>query len=308
MGQHTLSYLKNTNRTFDNILDSVVLKNNKNIIFKWNYITSGYPIVQNLGNSGDGVLATEDRFGMIFPGPNGEMYPASACSIGAYTAAGKTPQIDGAVPATDTATTVAGYDIQMDCESAAATGGEIVLGGSPLGSIGNKFVVGTHHGYIDATFLTADWTDFDAVGIGFRKVEDFNDGHVPILDAGAADDGIYTDFAAYGCMTDTDVRTMTDLNNSGTSVVTDVTQVPVDGQNMRLRISLAKDGAVTYSFVNNAVAGAGTLAAPAGAAAFTFDSGDTVVPYLFTSSDTAAADELHLKDIEINREGEVAWV
>ena len=308
MAQHTLSYLKNTNRTFDNILDSVVLKNNKNIIFKWNYISCGYPIVQNLGNSADGVLATEDRFGMIFPGPNGEMYPASACSIGAYTVAGKTPQIDGAVPATDTATTAAGYDIQMDCETAAATGLEVVLGGSPLGSVGNKFTVGTNSGYIDATFFTADWTDFDGVGIGFRKVEDFNDGHVPILDAGAADDGIYTDFAAYGCMTDTDVRTMTDLNNSGTSVVTDVTQVPVDGQNMRLRISLAKSGAVTYSFVNNAVAGAGTLAAPAGAVAYTFDDGDVVVPYLFTSSDTGAADELFLKDVEINREGEVAWV
>ena len=308
MGQKTLSYLKNTNRTFDNILDSVVLKNNKNIIFKWNYISSGYPIVQNIGNSADGVLATEDRFGMIFPGPNGEMYPASACSIGAYTAAGKAPQVDGAVVATDAGDLAAGFDIQMDCESAAATGLEIVLGGSPMGSVGNKFTVGTNHGYLDATFFTADWTDFDAVGIGFRKVEDFNDGHVPILDAGSAADGIYTDFAAYGVMTDTDVRTMTDLNNSGTSVVTDVTQVPVDADNMRLRISLAKNGAVTYSFVNNAEAGAGTLAAPAGAAAYTFDDGDVVVPYLFTSSDTAAADELFLKDVEVNREGEVAWV
>ena len=308
MAQKTLSYLKNTNRTFDNILDSVVLKNNKDIIFKWNYISCGYPIVQNLGNSADGVLATEDRFGMIFPGPNGEMYPASACSIGAYTAAGKTPQIDGAVAATDAGDTAAGYDLQMDCETAAATGLEIVLGGSPLGSVGNKFTIGTHSGYIDATFFTADWTDFDGVGIGFRKVEDFDDGHVVILDAGSAADGIYTDFVAYGAMTDTDVRTMTDINGSGTSVVTDVTQVPVDADNMRLRISLASNGAVTYSFVNNAEAGAGTLAAPAGAVAYTFDDGDVVGPYLFTSSDTGAADELFLKDVEISRSGEVAWV
>tara|TARA_R110000765_G_scaffold293439_1_gene388883 strand:+ start:193 stop:1119 length:927 start_codon:yes stop_codon:yes gene_type:complete len=308
MGQKTRSFLKNENRNFDNILDSVVLKNNNDIIFKYNYITCGYPITQNLGNSGDGVLATEDRFGMIFPGPNGEMYPAAACSIGAYTAAGKAPQVDGAVVATDAGDLAAGFDIQMDCESAAATGLELTPGGSPMGSFGNKFVVGTHSGYIDATFFTADWTDFDGVGIGFRKVEDFNDGHVPILDAGSAADGIYTDFAAYGVMTDTDVRTMTDLNNSGTSVVTDVTQVPVDADNMRLRITLAKDGAITYSFVNNAEAGAGTLAAPAAAVAFSFDSGDTVIPYIYTSADTAAADELFLKDVEISRAGEVEWV
>ena len=60
-------------------------------------------------------------------------------------------------------------------------------------------------------------------------------------------------------------------------------------------------GVVTYSFVVNAVAGAGTLAAPATTAAFTFDDGDVVVPYIATLSDTANADVLSLKDVEVKR-------
>ena len=57
----------------------------------------------------------------------------------------------------------------------------------------------------------------------------------------------------------------------------------------------------------NAVAGAGTLAAPATTAAFTFDDGDEVVPYIFTSSDTAAADVLWLKDVTVYRTPGVSY-
>ena len=277
------------------------------VIFNYNYITCAAPVVTSLGNSGDGIMATEDKFGILFFGPNNEIMPSTACSIGAYTVAGKTPQLDGTVPAVDTATTQAGFDVQLDCETAAATGMEPVLAGGPMGGNNNGFTIGTHSGFIDATFNTPDWTDFDGVGIGFRKVQDFDDGHVPILDAGSAADGIYTDFAAFGAMTDTDIRTMTDLNNSGTSTVTDVGVVPVDGQNMRVRINLSSAGVVTYQHVNNAVAGAGTLATPSGVAAFTFDNGDVVVPYIFTSSDTAAADVLWLKDCTVSRSPGVSY-
>ena len=272
-------------------------------VFKWNYISCGYPIVTSLGNSGDGVMATEDKFGMLFPGPNiGELYPATAISVGAYTAAGKTPQVDGSVPATDTASTAAGLDLQMDCETGGADVGlEMILGGGPLGG-NHGYTVGTNTGYIDATFFTADWTDFDCVAIGFRKVEDFNDGHVPILKGAAAADGVYTDFAAFGALGDTNLETMTDLNNSGTSVSTDLgSDVPVDAQNLRLRINLEAGGTVKYRFVVNAVAGEGTLAEPSGAVAYTFDDGDVVIPYIATLSDTAAADELMLKDVTVRK-------
>ena len=271
-------------------------------VFKWNYIDCGYPIVTSIGNSGDGVMATEDKFGMIFPGPNGEWYPATAISVGAYTAAGKTPQVDGSVPATDTASTSAGLDLQMDCETGGADVGlEMVVGGGPMGG-NHGITVGTHSGYIDATFITPDWTDFDCVAIGWRKVEDFNDGHVPILKTAASGDGVYTDFAAFGALGDTNLETATDLNNSGSSTSTDLgASVPVDAQNLRVKIHVGYDGVVTYGFVVNAVAGAGTLDEPASAASFTFDSGDQIIPYIATLSDTAAADVLYLKDITVKK-------
>ena len=276
-----------------------------NDVFRWNYISCGMPIVSNLGHSADGVMATEDKFGMIFPGPQQQWYPASCLSIGAYTAVGKTPQVDGSVPATDTATTSAGLDIQMDCETAADTGLEVVLGGGPLGGF-NGFTIGTHTGYIDATFITPDWTDFEGVGIGFRKVQDFNDGHVPILKAGSAADGVYTDFAAQGAMGNTNIQTMTDLNNSGTSTVTNANIIPVDGQNMQLRITISSSGAVTYAHAINGVAGAEighltTIGSGTEYAAFSFDDGDEVIPYLYTSADTAAADVLYLKDVTVRK-------
>ena len=287
--------------TYGDLSDEQLTKLGPEIIFQYNYISCANPVVSQWGDTTDGVLATEARFGMLFFGPNNELYPASCCSIGAVTVAGKTPAVDGAVPATDTSATLAGFDIQMDAETAADTGLEIVLSGGPLGGNANGFTVGTHRGYIDATFITADWSDFEGVGVGFRKVEDFNDGHVPILKAGAAADGVYTDFAAFGSMGDTDIKTMTDLNDTGTSVVTDVGVVPVDGDNMRLRIFLHGNGKVTYSHVNDEEAGAGTQAEPSGTVAYTFDDGDVVIPYLYTSADTAAADELFLKDCKVVR-------
>jgi len=274
-----------------------------NTVFKWNYISCGMPIVSSLGNSGDGVMATEDKFGMIFPGPNGEWYPASACSIGAFTAAGKTPQVDGDIPATDTAATQAGFDLQMDCETGGADVGlEVVVGGGPMGG-NHALTVGTHSGYIDATFQTPDWTDFDCVAIGWRKVEDFDDGHVPILKASSnAADGIYADYAVFGNMGDTNLETVTQLNTGGSNTLTDLGgSVPVDNQNLRIKIHVSSGGVVTYGFVVNAVAGAGALAQPASVAAFTFDDGDVIVPYIATLSDTAAADVLWLKDITVKK-------
>ena len=273
-----------------------------NTVFKWNYISCGMPIVSNLGNSGDGVMATEDKFGIIFPGPNGEWYPASACSIGAYTAAGKTPQVDGDIPATDTSGTQAGFDLQMDCETGGADVGlEVVVGGGPMGG-NHALTVGTHSGYIDATFQTPDWTDFDCVAIGWRKVEDFDDGHVPILKTAASGDGVYTDYAAFGNMGNTNLETATELNTGGASTSTDLgASVPVDNQNLRIKIHVSSGGVVTYGFVVNAEAGAGALAQPASVAAYTFDDGDVIVPYIATLSNTSAADVLWLKDITVKK-------
>ena len=55
--------------------------------------------------------------------------------------------------------------------------------------------------------------------------------------------------------------------------------------------------------IQNAVAGAGTLAAAANAVAYSFDAGDTVIPYFFTHGKDHNDNELLLKDIEIYRAG-----
>lgn len=271
------------------------------IICKWNYTTCNAPIVSEAGlGDAAGALSAGQSLGIIYPGPNGEMYPSTMTLVGAFTTTGMVPQIEGAVVGTDAGDTAVGFNVQLDGESTNNSGFEWTCG-SLHGSNSNKYVVGTHSGHIDVTFWTSDWTDWDCVAIGFRKAEAHQSGHNAILAAGNAADGVYTDFAAFGAMTDTDIRTMTDLNNSGTSTVTDVGVVPVDSDNMRLRVTLASDGKVTYSHVNNAEAGAGTLAEPGSAAAFTFDSGDTLIPYIAVLKNGAADVELLIKDIEIKR-------
>ena len=44
-----------------------------------------------LANSAAGVLADGDKFSMLFIGPNGETYPATCVSVGAFAATGTAP-------------------------------------------------------------------------------------------------------------------------------------------------------------------------------------------------------------------------
>jgi hypothetical protein len=272
------------------------------IIFKWNYTTCNAPIVSEAGlQDAAGALTAGQSIGCAFPGPNGELFPSTMTLVGAFTTTGMYPQIEGAIPQDDAGATAVGFNVQLDGETTNNCGMEWTCG-SLHGSNSNKFVVGQHSGYIDATFWTSDWTDYDCVVIGFRKAEAHQSGHNAILAAGSdASNGVYTDFAAFGAMTDTDIRTMTDLNDSASSTMTDVGVVPVDSDNMRLRVSLSSTGAVTYSHVNNAEAGAGTLAEPGSVEAFSFDTGDTLIPYIATLKNVAADVELLIKDVEIKR-------
>ena len=250
-------------------------------IFQYNYITCPPPVTSMLSNSAVGVLGDGDKFGMMFFGPNGQVYPAACVAVGAFSAGGTAPMLDGTVPATDTATTHAGLNLAMDGETTNNVGLQMIPGGNAQGTGPHTFTVGTHSGSIDATFQAADYTDFDCIVIGFRKVENFNTGHAPVV---------------------ANIEIQTDLNNSGTSTSTDCgASVPVDTQNLRLKVNLSSAGVVTYELVVNAVAGAGTLAAPASTAAFTFDDGDVLVPYLATLKNATATDEIFLKDITVTR-------
>ena len=91
-------------------------------IFEWDYISCGHPIVSNTGVSADGVMAEGDKYGMLFPGSNGQLYSATCCNIGVAAATTNWPTVVGTVPATDASATAAGLSFHMDNGNADNTG------------------------------------------------------------------------------------------------------------------------------------------------------------------------------------------
>ena len=278
-------------------------KSQPTTIFDWNYITCGSPMFSHAqsSNSSGPVTATEHRIGMLWPGANGDLYPAEMCRIGASTGPLETQVFEGTVPAVDLGSTAAGLNMQMDQDTAADLGWELVSGGAPLGNKANKFIAGTHSGYIDVTFWTTEWTTYDGMSIGFRKAENFNDGHAPIVAAGTGDP-VYTDFATFGIQEADKIQIATDLNDGGSGSYTDTGQTPTDSDNLQLRVSLATSGAITYSHISNAEAGAGALAAPTTTVAYTFDSGDILIPYIWIHGKDHADSQLIVKDMKVVRD------
>ena len=208
---------------------------------------------------------------------------------------------------TETATAVNGINLQMDATNTDNTGIQIDCGidaASPA-----AITVGTDKGgYIEATFFTSNWTKHDAVVIGFRKIE-VDGSNVPtfqttfggIAATAATGNLVYTDVAVFGMTGDSDnkLQTMTDLNDSGSSVVTDTTNVAVNGQNLKLRVSVSSTGAVTYTYkVNGLATDTSTLAAPSATAAFTFDTPDIIIPFITVQNNNHNT-PLYLKQLSI---------
>jgi hypothetical protein len=272
-------------------------------LLEWNYVTCAPPMMANVGlGDAAGAVGTGQAWGVSFPGPRGEVYPCYMTMVGAFTTTGLIPQVQGAIPIVDASATAVGFNIQLDHETTDNHGMELsIAGSSTVANDANKYVVGVHSGYIDASFHTQDWTDFDCVSIGFRKVQAHQSGHGAVL-AAASGDPLYTDFVALGIQSADDVQMTTALND-GSGVFTDSGQAPADNHNHRFRVSIDSDGAVTYSHITSQIAGAGTLAAPSTVTAYSFDAGDTIVPYVTTlGNGTAAGTELLLKDIKVVRE------
>jgi len=269
------------------------------ILCDWDYISCPTPIVSNLTGAGgaDGVMADGELFSMLWPNTTGQVCPAQCSVVAAHTVAASGFMVEGTIPATDTNNTVAGLNLQGDAAAADNTGLEIVFGGTQFGGYG-ACTIGTHAMTFDATFHSEDWTDQDAVTIGFRKVEEFETGHGAIL-AAASGDALYTDFVAFGVQSADDVQIASRLND-GTSSYTDSGQATAASKNHRFKISVTSGGVVTYSHLSGGVMDAGTLAAPTSTEAFTFDDGDTVVPYLIIQSVNANSAIL-LKSLKITR-------
>jgi len=268
------------------------------VLFRWNYIDCASPVLSH-AQSSDTVTADGHVSPMLWPGTNGEVYLTNLTRIGACTAAVETPLVEGTVPATDTASTAAGLNMQMDQDTAADLGWELNFG-SPLGG-GTSFTVGTHSGYIDLSVFCAQWTSYDGVSIGFRKAEPVNTGHAPAVAAGTGDP-LYTDFATFGCQESDLLQMATDLNNGGSGTYTNSTDTPTDSQNQRFRVTVGIDGKVTYLLEQNGVANGGTMAAPSTVPSqFTFDDGDTIIPYVWIHGKDHADTALLIKHLEVKR-------
>ena len=287
-------------------IDGVLTRRTPETIIDWNYIECPTPTVSLHSGAGgaQGVLADGELFSMIFGGKNGQTTACQVSHVGAYTAAGSGYFVEGTIPAVDANGTVAGLNLQGDAATADNTGIEMIIGGTQFGGHA-ACTIGTHAMVFDATFNSVDFTDQDAVTIGFRKIEEFEVGHGAIL-AAATGDPLYTDFVAFGVQSPDDVQIATALND-GARTYTDTTEATAASGNHRFKVNVSKTGVVTYEHVGASVFGAGTLAAPATTAAYTFDDGDVVVPYLViqnTNQDSA----IHLKSIKVTRTPGISYV
>ena len=326
MASKDIGFLKKENRNFNNILDSflslnsadgdtiagditlsgVLTRKTPETIIDWDYITCPTPNISLHSGAGgaQGVLADGELFSMVFGGKNGQATVAQVSHVGAYTAAGSGYMVEGTIPAVDTNNTVAGLNLQGDAVTSDNTGIEIIFGGTQFGGHA-ACTIGTHAMTFDATFNSVDFTDQDAVTIGFRKVEEFEVGHGAIL-AAASGDGLYTDYVAFGVQSADDVQISSRLND-GTTSFTDSSQATAADKNHRFKIDVTAAGVVTYSHIGAQPMDTGTLAAPTSTQAFTFDDGDVVVPYLIIQN-TNADSAIHLKSVKITRTPGISYI
>lgn len=145
----------------------------------------------------------------------------------------------------------------------------------------HQYTIGTSAAfYIELAVNAADVGGLDPFLVGFRK-EQAND----------ATYTNYTDFAAIGARATTaaDVVVIsTDLNNAG-ETYTNTTDAWTDGQTKTFKVLVSGAGVVTYT-INGA--------APTVTAAFTFDNGDVVCPFIhhvFGATNPAAINWVSLK-------------
>lgn len=137
----------------------------------------------------------------------------------------------------------------------------------------SAFVIGTDAFFLRVQFSIADVSGSDDCAVGFRIAAAYN----------AAIDN-YTDFAVLN-MISGDIKIETALND-GATTTTDTTNDWADGETHTLEVIVNKAGQVFYKIDGSA---------PTVVAAFTFDSGDTVVPFLFFLQDADIAGAVNLK-------------
>lgn len=174
--------------------------------------------------------------------------------------------------------TAVGLDIGMDQTN--NDGVEVTQGNATRGK--HAYTIGTDGPFFfRVKFKIEDVSGSDQCAIGFRKVQAYQ-----------AAVGSYTDHAMIGSVSG-DIKIDTLLNNAG-GVVTDTTQNWADGETHTLAVYVSAAGVVTYQIDD---------AAPVTTAAFTFDSTDVVVPFMWLINDSDVVGKVELIEWECGLTG-----
>lgn len=171
------------------------------------------------------------------------------------------------------------------------------------------YIAGTDPGvFIKATFEFADVSGTDQFLVGFRRQAAYA---VPVSLL-AAGDGTYTDFFGVGfsgAANPNVIKTMSDLNDSGSTTVTSLGMTWADGLVHTLEVRVK--GRRAYVFINGVPAGnriakdalgnAITSQFIGSAPSFTFDSTDVLIPWIFHRYDATVPGAVYLRTLEVGQ-------
>jgi hypothetical protein len=144
------------------------------------------------------------------------------------------------------------------------------------------FVVGTDPAFsFRVRAVIDDVSGTDSLLMGWRKVQAYQASYAS-----------YTDFAAL-LLDGGQWKSVTNLNNGGVTTTTLTGYTVADLGAFEVQINVSASGAVTYE-----VGTAGSRSVPGTAPAFTLDSGDGMVPFLYFLHHTDLADSIRLRQWE----------
>lgn len=151
------------------------------------------------------------------------------------------------------------FGLNLTMTGTSGQGIELSMGQTELSPM--AFTIGEDAAFfLQAQFKVQDVSGSNPLIIGLRKVQAFN-----------ATLSNYTDFVSIGIVgTAGKIQLQTQLNTGGVTT-TDTTLTAVDGAVFQVKIKVSSTGVVTYEY---------NYAQPTVVAAFTFDSGDIVVPFI----------------------------
>lgn len=168
----------------------------------------------------------------------------------------------------------------LDISSDVVDNDGLEVAGGILGASGRPFIIGDDPAfYFCATIFVDDVSGTDDLHVGFRRPSAFT---------AVFDD--YLDLASIGLVGATgDIQIETILNNAATTT-TDTTNNMADDETKKFCVNVSGAGVVTYTIDGSA---------PLATAAFTFDDGDPVIPFVHYLHATTTPDELILSLWEV---------